>query len=507
MRTEGSRNPSVFARRALLVFALALLVRLFILPFSMTTEADVAVWVTQTEHWLQHPSLVPHEAWPPLQYYLIAIALLVGKDPVLAPIVLSMILSSATAVALYALVRREWEEVPALFVAGAWMFYPVSLHYSVMAVSENSFVFLVALSMLELSKARDNDGGLRAALWAGLWLTLAGAIRFEGWVLIPLFGLLLWKKRTLLFAFLAVAALFPVAWMLRCYIQWGHPLYPVVSTAHYGVLSGINEGLTFHKQLKRAFYLPQVLFFGLTPLVSLMCIAGMLFQITRKNRQRAWLIPCVGMSLVMVEEFVKGRLLVILPRYSIVVGLLALPFAAEAYKEIVAKLRRPSMVSVFIIASMIPFSYLRHVNSHVVAMAVPPNIEAVPRISQRAQSISRALNRQIRPGSDGVILDWWNWSETGYVSLMTRMSFDRIYKMPGAVHQPLDTEALAAFLNRNKSGVVLVAPQSRHIEIVRLEGHDVLKFRGFQRELRLNKLSAEDGFVMYRYTTDDPGSR
>ena len=507
MTTNTLKEPSVFMRRAWLVFVAALLVRLIILPFSMTTEADAASRVLITEHWMQHPFSVPHEAWPPLHFYLIAAALLVGKDPVLAPILMTMLFSAGTAVVLYAMIRREWGEAPALFVAGAWMFYPVALRYSVMAVSEIPFAFFISLTMLQLFKARAEDGGWRSALWAGFWLTMAGAVRFEAWMLIPLFGLLLWKKPVALFAFLAMASLFPVAWMLRCFVRLGDPFSSFTNTAQFGLLDGINEGLTPHKQIKRAVYLPEALFFGLTPLVSVACIVGATLQAARRGRQRLWLIPFIGMSVVLVDEFITGKYLMMIPRYTILAGLLILPFAAEGFATLMPRLHHPAAVSAFVLATMVPFSYIRHANVHAVAMAVPPYIEAVPRLSPKAQSISRLLNEHVRPGADALILDWWNWSETGYVMLMVRMKPEQIFRMPGGEHLPLESDRLAAFLRQNESGVALVGPKSRFIEVKNVDGSRILSVRGLEKNLRVDPIASAEGFVLYRYRTAEPEPR
>ena len=497
---------SGFIKRATLLFLAGLLIRLAVLPFSSTTEPDAGVRVLIAERWLQHPQSAPHDAWLPLHFILIAVSLLAGKDVVLSPILLNIVFSVATSVVLYAFVRREWEESAGLFVAVAWLFYPVALHYSLMAVSEIPFAFLISLAMLELSKARESSAGWKEAFWAGSWLTLAGAIRFEAWVLIPILGTVLLRRLKPLFVFLAASSVFPLIWMLRSYILFGDALYSLHSIANWAInMEGYNDAVTFHKSLKRACYYPQVLFFGLTPVVGGMCIAGAVRLCVKRQKQAVWLIPFAVMAAVFFVNAVKPSVLMMIPRYSILLGLLFLPFAAECYTAAVSKLRHPLMASILIIGSMIPFSYVRHVNVHVVSMAVPAELEAIPRIGPRAQSISRLLNKQLESVSGGgLVLDWWNWSETSYVALMTKVAPERIYVLPGGKHQTLDAKGLAAFLKSNPSGVMLMAPTSRFAEIALEDGVSTLRFPGCGKILRADRTSALEGFTMYRYETLEP---
>ena len=64
-----------------------------------------------------------------------------------------------------------------------------------------------------LSLARKAEGAWHHAMAAGLFLTLAGMLRYEAWMLIPLFALVLWGKWQFAAIFTAASMIFPTVWM------------------------------------------------------------------------------------------------------------------------------------------------------------------------------------------------------------------------------------------------------------------------------------------------------
>jgi hypothetical protein len=152
----------------LLIFlvALALLLRFLAFPLtSVTNEGDSVPRIFLSWQWLEHPALLDCSGWPPLHFYMIAAALWIWFDPVRSPSVLHILISIATAIPLWGFVRREWGEKGALFVAAAFLFYPLAWHLSFMPASEGAFAFFVASAMYFLSRTRSSAKTIDAQLF------------------------------------------------------------------------------------------------------------------------------------------------------------------------------------------------------------------------------------------------------------------------------------------------------------------------------------------------------
>jgi hypothetical protein len=117
---------------------------------------------------------------------------------------------------------------------------PLHVRYSVLSLAEVPFVLLVLLGVWGMLAGLAPSGPrLRPLLFGGFALTAAGALRYEGWgvsgalFLFASLGcgdslrdLLTFRspRSAPLLGFLAVAAAFPLAWVLACELTTGDPL-------------------------------------------------------------------------------------------------------------------------------------------------------------------------------------------------------------------------------------------------------------------------------------------
>ncbi len=485
--------------RIYLLLCLGLFVRLIAIPFSATNEADAVSRIFRGWRLLSEPELITHGVWGPLHFYLISGAMLICENPVFSPMLLNILFSVTTVVPLYLFIRQEWEELSALYVSAAYILYPPAIYNSLMAVSEVPFVFFVSLSLLTISMARKNNGNWKNALTAGLCLTLAGALRYEAWVLIPLMGLLLWNRKKLLSVFLIASILFPCYWMLGNYLYYNDALYSVNAATYWQVnISEINKNLSIDKIIDRITFYPKTIFWGLTPLVSSACLLGMVFSLIKKNRQCVWLIPLVGLLIVFMYKSLNGSLL-LRTRYSLILGLFTLPFAAETINCFSAYHRR-KLIAFILIATMIPLSYVRFVLPWKIASHIPNPIQAIPNVSPRARALSAELTNQMRNRNEGLILDFFGWEETFFVALMTKKNPKDILIMPGVRTQKVKTTKLKKLLNIRKTGLLLRKSNSDFLHIEKTnQGKFLLKFDGLQKQLILKKLSHVGGVSFFRY--------
>src|SRR5689334_595477 len=179
----------------LIVIIVGVIIRLLALPFSMTNEADAVSRMLIAWDWLSAPKLISSGVWGPLHTYLIALPLALTHDSIVAPILFHILFSVITAIPLYFFTRNEFNNSRArLFVAAAYMFYPIAVRSSLMTTAEPPFGFFLALSLYFLSAARKPGANWKQVYIAGLSLTFAGMLRYEAWLLIPVLALSLFRR-------------------------------------------------------------------------------------------------------------------------------------------------------------------------------------------------------------------------------------------------------------------------------------------------------------------------
>ncbi len=441
------------------------------LPYASTTEADAVSRIFVAWQWLENPYFISYSGWGPLHFYLLAGALFLWFDPVYSPIILHILFSVFTAVPLWMFVRREWDDSAALFVAVLYLFYPIAFRFSFMAISEIPFTFFVALTMLFLSKARTGMNK-KHALLAGLSITLAAALRYEAYVLIPLFALVLWRRWDLLAMYLVVASIFPVLSIVSNVLDSQDPLAGVAVARKWQVdVAGINENLSGIEILRRLIYFPSSVFFGLTPPVFLLCMVG-IAQVWKSQKEKlVWLIPFLGLLLVFIIQCAQGHALM-RTRYSIVLGLLLLPFSGQPISTIRDK-RKALSVAELTLLLILPFSYSRVILARVAGLSFPnpfpPDMEIIPKVENAPKEIVRIVQDNLK-ASDGLIIDFfgsgfYGWKDTYYVALMGRVHPDRIHLLPGGRYEQLEKNRIAATLKMHPSGILLHSNQSRFLQL------------------------------------------
>jgi hypothetical protein len=496
-------------RFSLLLF-FNLVLRLCLLPFtSVTNEGDSISRILIAWRWLEHPTFISHAGWGPLHFYLIAGALRIWFNPIVSPSVLHILISVATAIPLWAFVRREWGEPGAIFVGAAFLFYPLAFRLSFMPASEVPFVFFVAWTMYFVSRARSESKILDAIL-AGISITLASALRVEAWVLIVLFGCLLWGRWQVLCVYLISASVFPVFWMIGNVFHGLDPIAHLTTVRNWQLnVEGINEGLNTTEIIRRLVYFPTVTFFGLTPPICILCLAGAGFSLKDKA-SRIWLIPfCILMPIFMIRT--AQGLGTTQARFSLVLGLLLLPFSAVAINRI--KDRSWALPVAFLcILLMIPFSYSRSVWYRLAGPSFPnpfpADINAIPRIDNPTKEIARIVAENLKSNDCLVIdffgKDFYGWKDTLYVALMSHVHPSRLFIMPGARHQPLSISELTGLLQQYPSGLLLRSDDSRFIHLEQTTNGAIVRIDGYKDALIVHPIASVKSITIYRYIVERP---
>lgn len=276
-----------------LIAAVALAVRLALWPFATTDTADATDRVWLAWQWLDDPEVIAGGAWAPLHFYLMAPVLWATEDPVYAPIALHIALAVATTLIVYRFCTREFGDRRAALVAAlVFALSPVAIRNSLMALSEGPFVFFLALCLLFLSRTRSATGARQDALLAGLALTLACMLRYEGWMLLPFLAMLLWRRRDLLPWFLAAAVLYPAFQMADHTWQYGDPLHSFRWSAHWELdLMGRAADVALAERVREVLRLAWFTVKGMTPLVAGLAACGAALAVLKRSPQAFWLLP------------------------------------------------------------------------------------------------------------------------------------------------------------------------------------------------------------------------
>ena len=455
---------------------------------------------------MENPRLLTHGGWLPLHFYLIAAALRVHMDTVLTPVLLHIFFSVATAIPLWGFVKREWNETGALFVAAAYLLYPLAFRIGFMALSEVPFLFFVAGSMFFLSRARETEKTADALL-AGISLTLSSALRYEGWFLTPLLALVLWRKWKPLLVFLIVASLFPITWMAGNVANQMHPLALLPVQEHWElVVERARENYTFGEIFRRFSFFPLLVFFGLTPLLCIFCLYGVVQVWKTGKPQRIWFLAFAGLMLIFIIRCIQG-VLAVQPRYTTILGLLLLPFSAEALISFKDK-RRAVIIALIVLISIFPLSYSRVVLARVAGPSFPnpfpADIETISRVGNKPKQIVSAMHSHALASNDALIIDFfkakdlYGWKDTYYVALMSRVHPSRLFIMPGA-HQELDKRRLMSLLARYPSGALLYSDSSRDFKRTKDANGERITVDGLDIVLQVEPLSVVHGITLYRY--------
>jgi hypothetical protein len=220
---EAARSSAAWAGLILSRLATGIVLVLLLVPVSLDDSFRMfyALW------WWDHPSFYPLPFWLPGQFYLYGLVSGLASDALLAPRLLTLALHLGTGLVL-ALDRSA--APPVRWIAAAWLlFSPLSLVLGTVPLSEAMFVLLVIGGLVAMSRFLASGRPWPLVASALLYLG-AASVRYEGWVLLPLFTAFTFARRcagisrTILWILRVLPWTFPVAWMLLLWRLEADPL-------------------------------------------------------------------------------------------------------------------------------------------------------------------------------------------------------------------------------------------------------------------------------------------
>jgi hypothetical protein len=232
-------------------------------------------------------------------------------------------------------------------------------------------------------------------------------------------------------------------------------------------------------------------------------VSGMFLSVKDRQERADYALPFAVLFFIFLIQAARG-LLTMQPRYALILGYLILPFSAEAF----LRLRQKSWFPLLLICALmfaIPTSYTRVAIARLMGPAfpnfVPADLEAVPKVSRRAAKLAEKLPLS-EMGRNGLILDFFNWKDTYYVALISRVRPERIWFMPGGKYQPFASSSFSRFAAGNPTGVLIRAGDSKYIAIENASGHAVARLPGDAPVLDLIPVETQDDLTIYRYATE-----
>lgn len=485
----SSKRATIFVPFIIGIFAA--LIRLAYLPFSTQTSMDRMQRVWDAWRWLDNPEIITHGLWGPLHNYLVALSMIIAFDPVRSPVLMQIVFEAFMPVLLYLFVKSEFRSSrAAILVALSYALYPLAILNTLGLMTQPLFSFFVLIALLFLSLARQEAGSAGHVLVAGISITLAAMIRYEGWMLIPFLAVTLYNKPKLAIIFAAFAMLHPTVWMIGNSIEYGDPFYSMNWAANWELYSMGRAELSLSYKIGLILPFLKKLLLWMTPPLAAASILGVALAMVKRDKGMVWLIPFCGLLFFYTVAIIRGSLV---PKfeYTASLALFVFPYSAVAFTKLgIDKLSRrgAALATLGFGFSIFVFSYPPFV-PHFLKLSVNP----LPKFGGQEQVINLvipALSQHLKNPEDGFISDFYGFSKTSYAALMIRIHPERVYMASGALDKD-KAEMLAEvrdFIKRYPEGILLLHSDSRLAESLGYDDSEKFKVRVADKVVSMRKL-------------------
>ena len=500
------------------ILLLGLVLRLVALPFTHTTEPDAMSRILIGWEWLQTPNTGLQSAvWLPLHTYILGLVFNIVPEYYYTPTVLNILFAVLTAIPLYWFSHREFGQKSSIaagaITATAFMVYPLAFRNSLMALSDTPFTLLLAASLPLLSYARAKNGTLWQAALAGLFISLAAGIRYEGWVLIPFMAVILWRYPKRLLAFGAMAMIVPTLWMIGCLITHGDPLYSF-NYQSQDTAATLSErgGISLLKRTVRLIFFPGVLGFGLSFPVLGLSLWGVIVALRNKSSQLMWLVPFLGLFLILSYKSVEGTMN-LQPRYAIPMGMFLLPFMVMGLDQIPKNRRQVATMATLVL--MLPCSYVLHLfrpgltlllsDTSMAKRESPASlIEAVPRLSPDTLAFAKQIKQALNYDTDSLIMLGYGDDVTYLTVHAVKLTLDRVCTLEDyTLDNDVFRQRCYQLFEQSQQGVLAIHKPNWPTDMISKPVDQMVQLSNGQR-LALTIVDDNEESVIYRFEVASP---
>lgn len=496
-------------------FGVALVLRLIALPFSQTCDADAVTRTFIAIAWLKDPHLITHGVWAPLHQYFNAFALSIVPDQVWGPKVLHVIFGALIVLPIFRLSRRHIDDIPSALIALFVSLSPIIFRNSFHSLSGIPFLFFLAYSLYWVVRASGKNGNWKEALFAGLMITIAAGLRYEGWVIMTIFVTILFVKRKWLnvIVFGAAAGIFPLFWMIGNYSVSGDPLYFLEGSKlwNFGA-ENHNASISADSLMMRKIFFSYSFLINVTPWVFVALMVGLVKTWKRiKFQNELWIfcLPFFIMLAVFTHKAIDGTLFT-QHRFMSLLIVLFVPLVILALRSFSRKWIVRIAPACILGAWLMSFAWggwkvenwfgqgtFRNAMGN--ARSWTSNqLEAVPTIPYESPDTILEIISNDLGERETLIMDFLGWRDTYYIALRNRLPRADFYIVPGGSAQEADFKRLRKLLDKRESssGIFIRAnekskmPEGMTVEIG--EGVSIVLSEPIDLEMA----------TVYRYTVD-----
>tara|TARA_B100000809_G_scaffold266365_1_gene328737 strand:+ start:2692 stop:4134 length:1443 start_codon:yes stop_codon:yes gene_type:complete len=441
-----------------------LVVKLILLPFSQTINADAVSRIFASQNWMENPTWTTSSVWAPFHFYIHGFGLMLWNNTIYMPKLVTILLSVLTLLPFYFLTKREFNKTGAFIATIFLAISPILFHNSFLALSETPYLFFLALSLNTLSKGV-REHSIAYLLVSGLIMSVASGIRYEAWVMTAIlsFVLLLTRNWKSIIFFNLTAAIFPAYWLLSNYIETGDPLFSIQGSYNWSFeVMGNNENLTFKSYLKRIwfFLFSWVIAIGIP--TGYIVLKTIFKSYTKKNRNLNFILlslPFFIMLLFYEYNTLKGALL-LQHRYIGTLLILSLPFIAVYFNELTNK----KLKQVWIFATLtIVLSFIYNT----------AHVKPLPRLKEQS---SITIINKIKANTtekSSLIIDFIGWDKSYFIALQSQLDKSDVVIIEGAKYSTIPTEKIELKITNYFNGIILINKKSNFQETVNLTDYDI----------------------------------
>ena len=116
----------------LLVF-ITLVVKLILLPFSQTINADAVSRIFAAQNWMENPTWTTSSIWAPFHFYIHGFGLMLWNNTIYTPKLITIFSSVFTLVPFYFLTKREFNKTGAFIATIFLAISPILFHNSLLS--------------------------------------------------------------------------------------------------------------------------------------------------------------------------------------------------------------------------------------------------------------------------------------------------------------------------------------------------------------------------------------
>lgn len=425
---------------------IALIIRLLIMHLADETDPDAVSRVFTSWEWAKDPFWYKTSVWAPFHYYLTGSGFFIWKDIILLPKVLNILLSVAMIFPFYFFVKREFNKQGAVYASVFLVFSPLIFRLGFLSLAEIPGLLFLVLAMNLISKGvRENVSHF--FILSGLSMTIASGFRYESWLLILLFTLMIFlggrsKSGIIFFIF---AMIFPVIWMIQNHLTSGDFLYSFhANTEWTHKAMGINNDVDFEAYLRRLWFFPFSWFITIGPVIAWLLIKHIPKGI-RKIRINVfpdlWIVPLLGFLMVMLYNSIAGNLL-LHHRFTATLVVLSLPWIASIMKETKRKTITLTLVSLVL---TIGLSFVYPIGG----------VGPVPRLkNQEIKQLAEIISAE-SSSTGKLIIDFTGWADTWYIGLHSGFQPSNVLMYGGEKQSAFSSEEITEMI-RTSDNIVFV---------------------------------------------------